>query len=299
MKVIIFGGTGFIGTELQKTLINKGHSVELCDVRKDSSYANKVKESEAVINLGGYPLFKKRWSTKVMAAIYDSRIDSTRQIVDAIEKAQKENKGPKVFLNASAIGYYGKGKMNEVFDEKSASSTDFLAMVCREWEEEAIIVQHKLNIRTVITRFGVVLGKDGGALDKLLPVFRFMQGTLLGNGEQPFSWVHIEDVAGIICYAIENEKVQGVYNVVAPNVVSNKEFSNELAKALHKPQVGLMGPECYQKGFGYFVKSMLFILVGGAAEVIANGQNVSSKKIQNDGYKFHYSKIDDALKSIV
>ncbi|NCN26456.1 TIGR01777 family protein [bacterium] len=299
MKVVIFGGTGFIGKKLVESLNSKGHEVTVSDVRRDASFGSKIKESDAVINLGGFPLFKKRWSTDVMAAIHDSRVSSTRQIVDAMSEAKVSGQVPKVFLNASAIGFYGVGGFDQSFNEDSPPSTDFLARVCLAWEDEAFRAQRELDLRTVVIRIGVVLGEGGGALEKLLPVFKLMQGSLIGTGEQPFSWVHVDDVVGLFVHALENESVKGPVNAVAPKVVSNAGFSHKLGEALSRPQLGLLGPEFFQKAFGRFVKVMLYVGVGGAAEVIANGQNVSSKKATDSGYTFHYSKIENALKDIV
>lgn len=298
MKVVIFGGTGFIGTKLVEALNSRGFEVQVSDVRRDSGFINKIKDSEAVINLGGYPLFKNRWSTKVQAAIFDSRVSSTRQIVDAVEKAKEEGKAPKVFVNASAIGFYGTGSMNTEFKERDPAGADFLARVCQAWEDEAFRAERELQVRTVAVRIGVVLGKGGGALEKLLPVFKLMQGSLIGTGEQPFSWVHIDDVVGLFIHALENDSLSGPVNATGPNVCTNAKFSNALAEALGRPQIGLMGPEIGQKAFGSFVKIMLYLGVGGAAEVIANGQNVSSEKAQQSGYDFKFKEVLAALKDV-
>jgi uncharacterized protein (TIGR01777 family) len=240
-----------------------------------------LKEADAVINLGGHPLFKNRWNSQIKALIHDSRVDGTHKIVHELNP--KKNK---VFINASAIGFYGKGET--VRDEHSPAGADYLARVCVNWEAEASAAERLHHIRTVIIRFGVVLGKEGGALKTLLPPFKMGLGGPVGfSGSQSMSWIHLDDVVGIIIHAIENEKTPSILNATAPNVVSNKVFSHALGKVLHRP------------AFMPLPTAALYLMVGEAAEVVAAGQNVKPKATLESGYQFKFPEIENALKDIL
>ncbi|MBP7844400.1 MAG: TIGR01777 family oxidoreductase [Proteobacteria bacterium] len=298
MKIVVFGGSGFIGKPLVTKLKSEGHEVIVSDVRRNSNFANDIRESDAVINLGGHPLFKDRWTDRVKSLIYDSRIESTKKIVEAIGFAKCAGAGPKVFISSSAIGYYGSSGQ-EILNEKAPSGSDFLAFVCRDWEEQAFVAQKHFHVRTVVIRTGVVLGHGGGALDKLLLPFKLGGGTLIGNGKQYFSWIHLDDEVALYLHALNQANLTGALNAVAPNPVTNEEFSHSLAKVIGLPQIGLVGPSFVQTLVGMGTKAGLFVGVGGAAEVIAHGQRVVPEKALETAFKFKYSNIEDALKNIV
>lgn len=279
MKVAIFGATGFIGKELQKAINAKGWQAMPLDTRK-SGWESQVKDADAVINLAGHPLFKNRWNDRIKALIHDSRVDGTRKIVAALKGSKV-----KTLVNASAVGIYGSSEAD--VDENSKPADDFLARVCKNWEEEAKNAERLHGIRTVIVRIGVVLGKDGGALEKLLPPFKMGVGGPIGSGKQSMNWVHVEDVAGIFVFAIENDKIAPIVNATAPNIVSNKEFSTKLGKVLHRPaKIPLPKPA-------------LYLAVGEAAGVIASGQRAHPNATIASGYHFHYTDVEAALKNIL
>jgi uncharacterized protein (TIGR01777 family) len=287
MRVIAFGATGFIGKVLIERLKQRGHEVVVSDWRRDKNWESELFKSDAVINLAGTPVFGRRWSTEFKASIYDSRIEGTRKLVQALAKAKTNGGKVQALVNASAIGFYGPTTGEEPSIESSASGADFLAFVCRDWETEAFKAQQAHGIRTALVRIGIVLGKGGGALQKLLPPFKLGLGGPIGLGRQYQSWVHIEDVVGILIHALENNQISGPINAASPNPVTNKEFSQALAKSLHRPclfPVPAMG---------------LFVLVGEAAEILVTGQRVLPEVALKTGYKFQYPEIQAAFDSIV
>lgn len=287
MKIAIFGGTGFVGGYLQKALKKRQHEVVVLDIRRDSGWRSSLKECDAVINLAGAGLFAKRWNVDYKSLIHSSRVEGTQKIVEAMAAAKQDGgKGPKVLVNASAVGFYGTS-FDQTFDESSTSGTDFLAFVCREWEAEAEKAQRQYGIRTAIVRFGVVLGKDGGALQKLLPPFKAFAGGPLGNGKQPFPWVHIDDAVGVLIHALETESVHGPLNAVAPQTLTNKEFCSALGKVLSRPSL-LPVPSF-----------ALYTIVGQAADMLVEGQRVLPKKTIASGYKFLFTDAEAALKDLL
>ncbi|MBS1985498.1 MAG: TIGR01777 family oxidoreductase [Bdellovibrionales bacterium] len=281
MKVILFGATGFIGPALASDLTRRGHTVITSDVRKDPDWNKKIADADAVINLGGAPIFGPRWSKQYKQLIRDSRVESTQKIVEALAKARLAGGKVATLVNASAIGYYGPHG-DENLQEGDAVGHDFLAGVCAEWEKAALAAQAH-GIRVVCARFGVVLGREGGALKQMLPPFKAFVGGPIGNGRQWFSWVHLDDVIGILGHALVNESVKGPVNVTAPNPVTNKEFSHSLGRALHRPSFLPVPPFA------------LFILFGGSAEILVTGQKVLPQVAMTTGYKFKFAEIDQAL----
>jgi len=287
MKIIIFGGTGFIGKKLVQKLQAEKHEVLVQDIRRDKDWRKKLETAEAVINLAGFPIFGKRWSTKVKALIHDSRVNGTREIVAEMGKLVKAgNSSIKVFVSASAIGYYGNSESKK-FTEESREGSDFLAFVCKAWEDEAQRAEREFSIRTVIPRIGIVLGKGGGALEKILPPFKLFAGGPIGNGKQAFSWVHIDDVIGIIQHALKNDSVRGAVNACSPNPLNNKDFSKCLGKVLGRPS------------WAPVPKPALYALVGGAAEILVNGQWVYPEKTLSSGYAFQFDELEKALTDVL
>ncbi|MBI5055801.1 MAG: TIGR01777 family protein [Nitrospirae bacterium] len=311
MKILIIGGTGFIGTPLSRELRNAGHTVVVTTRRPSGSKdkltwnppalisADTISGFDAVINLAGEPIAPGRWTKERKELIMSSRINTTRALVDSMEPvspclmlARGERRdfrpgktGPKILINASAIGYYG-AHWDEYVTEETPPASDFLAEVCKAWEAEALRARD-FDTRVVLVRIGGVLESDGGALPEMMVPFKFFLGGPIGSGKQWFSWVHRDDVVGIIKYALENESVSGPVNAAAPNPVTNKEFSSALGKALGRPS-WLAVP-------GFVVK----LTLGELGGVLLTGQRVLPEKALKAGYHFKYSEVNGALNAIL
>jgi uncharacterized protein (TIGR01777 family) len=285
MKIAVFGGTGFIGTQLVQTLRDRKHEVIVLDLRRDKNWESAIQSVDAVVNLAGTPLFKKRWNVEFQASIYDSRIIGTKKIVEALGKihSQRGPSGKKMTLiNASAIGYYGTSR-SETFTEENSAGTDFLAFVCRDWEDAAKTAGLRHGVRTCIVRTGVVLGNGGGALASLKIPFLLFGGGPIDLGREWMSWIHMEDIVGIYVHLLENENCEGIFNGVAPEPVTNKVFSSAFGASLARPS-WLPLPSF-----------MLRLIVGEAALVIVNGQKVLPKRTLEAGYVFKHPKVEEAL----
>lgn len=299
MKIAITGGTGFVGTRLIEKLKNEGHSIVLFTRNAEKarrSFSNieiipyKITESgdwqkaisgcDAVVNLAGEPI-AERWTSEYKKAILESRQIGTRKVVEAIEKA---NPRPSVLISASAIGYYGTSE-TKTFDESSVSGNDFLAEVCQKWEQEAEKVK-QYRVRLVIPRIGIVLG-NGGALGKMLPVFKLFAGGPIGTGRQWFSWIHREDLVNFIIEAIKRPEIAGTYNLTAPNPVKMTEFSKVLGEVLNRPS-WLPVPGI-----------ALEVMLGEGSKVVLEGQQVLPKATQNIGFKYQYPNLKSALQEII
>ena len=293
MNITVTGATGFIGNRLVRVLL-PGHSVHVLGRKRSPELPAEVRFSEwssaeseppaesladadAVIHLAGEPV-AQRWSAKVKQRIRNSRVDGTRNLVAALSK-QKHR--PQVLICASAIGYYGS-RGDEVLAEGSSPGRDFLAQVVIEWEKAAREAE-ALGIRVISPRFGVVLGKNGGALAKMLPPFRMGAGGRLGSGQQWMSWIHVDDVVGLIQFALDHASVRGPLNATAPQPVRNREFTKELASALHRPAIFPVP------------RFALKILFGQMADVMLASQRVIPKATQSAGFKFQYPELRPAL----
>lgn len=294
MNILITGGRGFIGSALRKELEQAGHHV-MVTTRRDSSSAEeltwnppslispkKVSDLDVVINLAGDSIYSDRWTAVKKERIRSSRINTTHYLLESLKNAEKK---PAILISASAVGYYGPHGDEEITENYSPGK-DFLAEVCRDWEDEARRAE-ELGVRTVITRFGVVLGPEGGALQKMLPAFKAFVGGYLGSGKQWMSWIHNDDITGFIRFAIENEKISGVYNLTSPHPLTNKEFGDVLGKVLGRPSVFPVP--------GFVLKAAL----GEFSEVLLTGQRVIPERALTAGYTFKYPELEDALKSIL
>ncbi|MBI5098995.1 MAG: TIGR01777 family protein [Nitrospirae bacterium] len=293
MNILITGGTGFIGAPLSRELIKSGHTVFITTRRLSGSKEkltwnppdlippDGISNFDAVINLAGEPIAPGRWTNKRKKLIMSSRINTTDALVQSMRIS---NPKPKVLISASAIGYYG-AHGDEFVTEDTPPSSDFLAEVCKAWEKEALKAE-ELGVRVVLMRTGGVLESDGGALPQMMIPFRFFLGGPIGNGKQWFSWIHRDDVVGIIKYALENETVSGPVNATAPAPVTNMDFSAALGKALNRPS-WLSVP-------GFIVK----LTLGELGSVLMTGQRVLPEKALNAGYQFKYTEVKDALKAI-
>ncbi|MDY0362899.1 MAG: TIGR01777 family oxidoreductase [Desulforegulaceae bacterium] len=296
MKITIVGGNGFVGKNIVNKLVSKNYEIVSIDIAKNHSNINNLKfvsadttsqgewqkeiaDSDAVINLAGATIFKF-WTKNYKNLIYDSRISTTRNIVNAIDE-KKQN----ILISTSAAGYYGDRK-NELLNEQSSSGNDFLSNVCKDWESEALKAQEK-NSRTCIMRFGIVLGKQGGALAQMLPYARFMLNPVLGSGQNFFPWIHIEDLVNACIFLLENPENNGIYNFTAPEFVTQKEFTNILGKILNRPAF-LKVPESALKIFaGEFGKSLLM------------SQKADPQKLINCGFKFEFDNLYKAFENLL
>jgi uncharacterized protein (TIGR01777 family) len=293
MNILITGGTGFIGTPLTRELRSHGHSVTVT-TRSQTGARDRltwnppdlvpraiISTFDAVINLAGEPIASQRWSTERKKRILSSRIDTTRALVESIKNV---NVRTKVLVSASAIGYYGPHG-DEYVTEDTPPAYDFLADVCKQWEAEAYKALDQ-GIRVVTVRIGGALEADGGALPQMALPFKFFAGGPIGSGRQWFSWIHRDDIIGIIKLALENESISGPLNLTAPNPVTNKEFSRALGKVLHRPSFVAVP--------GFVVKLSL----GELGAVLLTGQRVLPEKALKAGYKFKYSEVGEALRAI-
>jgi len=294
MNILITGGTGFIGTPLSRELRSSGHTV-VVTTRRPSDVKEKltwnppdlippdvISNFDAVINLAGEPIAPGRWTKRRKKLIMSSRINTTHALVQSMRIS---NPKPKVLISASAIGYYG-AHGDEFVTEDMPPSSDFLAEVCKTWEEEALKAE-ELGVRVVLVRTGGVLESDGGALPQMMLPFRFFLGGAIGSGKQWFSWIHRDDVVGIIKYALENGTVSGPVNATAPVPVTNMDFSAALGKALNRPS-WLSVP-------GFIVK----LTLGELGSVLLTGQRVLPEKALKAGYQFKYTEVNEALKTIL
>ena len=297
MKILISGGSGLVGTATSARLQADGHNVlhlvrpgktaKAGDVQWDPMRATVdvagLEGFDVVIHLSGAGIADGRWTEERKQTLRSSRIDTTRVLVDSLSRLKQK---PRALIVASAIGYYGS-RGDEILTESSAIGTDFLALLCRDWEAEASRAA-AMGIRTVMLRFGVVLSGKGGAVPKMLTPFKLGVGGRLGSGQQWMSWIAIEDVVGIVRYAIANEQVSGPVNVVAPNPVRNEEFTRLLAGMLHRPAI-FPAPA--------FV---LRLAMGEMADAVLLGSDrVKPERMLAAGYKFRFEILEPALRAAV
>lgn len=301
MKIFLTGGTGFIGRNLTRLLVQKGHAVTILtrhrgkrdlfqqdvsfvggDPTQAGPWQEMLKACDAVFNLAGASIFQ-RWTKTNRQSILDSRILTTRNIVDAL-KQRKQSKAH--LLNASAIGYYGFHQ-GEILDENSPPGTDFLASVASQWEAEARKAE-AIGVRVVLCRFGIVLGQEGGALGKLLPVFKLGLGSRLGSGKQWFSWIHERDLVNILLYVLLHEDIEGPVNCTSPHPVQNMEMTKILGAVLERPTILPPIP-------GFMLKMML----GKFAENLIRGQRVVPVKLEAQNYRFLFPEIQQALQNVL
>ena len=308
MKLLLTGCTGFIGRELIPLLIKEGHSLTVISRQskgklkaiandqsinviqmnpaKSSSWdkeeiQDSLKNCEGIINLAGEPIAEKRWTNDHCQEITNSRIETTKNLIKNLRNLKKP---PKVLINASAIGFYGSHPQTE-FNEEDTQGDDFLANLCKEWE--SIAKNKPRATRLLIVRIGIVLAKDGGALGKMLPIFRAGLGGPIGDGKQWMSWIHRTDLCNLINESVKNSAWSGVVNGVAPNPVRMNEFSNSLGQALGRPSLlSVPGP-------------ILKLILGDGARVVLEGQNVQPQRLNKLKFKFNFPMINEAFKSIL
>ena len=299
MNVLIFGGTGFVGRNLTRELLENRYQVYIV-TRNPQKTANclgneiqviewdnisplssikKLEQIDVVINLAGESIGNRRWTNSVKEEIIVSRIRTTDAIVTAINNGTIQ---PRVLINASAVGYYGPREDEEITESEEVGQ-DFLAQVCRDWENEAYKVQSNFT-RVVTIRIGVVLGKEG-ALNRMAMPFKFYIGGPLGKGNQWLSWIHIQDLSSMVRFIIEHQELTGPINAVSPNPVRMRDFSKILGKVLNRPS-WLPVPEI-----------LLKIALGQMAEMLLHGQRAVPMKILNANFEYRFSNLKAALEN--
>jgi uncharacterized protein (TIGR01777 family) len=277
MKIAITGASGFIGRRLVSKLKAGGEEVSVVSLRT-APRPQEFDGCEAVVHLAGEPV-AQRWTQMARERIRASRVDVTRGLVDVLRSTR-----PSILISASAIGYYGS-RGDDVLTESAAPATDFLGQVASGWEREAEKAE-AFGVRVVRPRIAVVLGRDGGALQKMLPPFRLGVGGRIGNGRQWMSWIHIEDLVAMIEFALKNP-IRGAMNASAPNPVTNAEFTRELGRAVHRPAIFPVP---------LFALKLLF---GEMSEVVYASQRVAPKVALEAGFPFRFPEIAGALRDSV
>jgi hypothetical protein len=302
MKILITGATGLIGRSLCRSLIDEGRQVVALSRRPPAAPPITDLEGviavqwepsagpppaaawegvDVVIHLAGEPV-TTRWTEEQKRRIHDSRVEGARNLVAGMRATPRP---PKVFVSASAVGFYGD-RGDEILNENSAPGDGFLSELCLDWEAEAARAR-ELGVRVPLVRVGVVLSPSGGALEKMLLPFKLGLGGRVGDGRQWFPWIHIEDIVGIFLHALSSPAVDGPINGVAPGIVTNEEFTRELAAALNRP------------AFFPVPKSALRVLMGEMSEVVTGGQRIVPQVALDTGYQFKYPNLRPALESIL
>jgi uncharacterized protein (TIGR01777 family) len=295
MNLLITGGTGFVGSALCSRLLEEQHKIVVLSRNPEKikppikAVANLDQLSnddifDVVINLAGEPIANKRWNDQQKKRIFGSRIETTEALIEYFKKSKHK---PKLLINGSAIGYYGTARTNDNIDEKSGCDDSFSSQLCQKWEAAALEAE-SLGIRTCLIRTGIVLGKNGGALSKMLPPFKMGLGGRIGYGKQWMSWIHLDDLVGIILYCINNDDLKGAVNGTSPNPVINEVFTKTLGTALKRPTIFPM-PEIVIK-----------LLMGQMGEeLLLSGKRVLPRKALDAGYIFKYKTLEDALINVV
>jgi uncharacterized protein (TIGR01777 family) len=297
MRALITGGTGFIGRSLfreldQPFVLSRNPENARGLVGDLPSHAWKPQAGpppvgvfegiDVVFHLAGERVGQGRWTKAKKDAIYRSRIEGTRNLVEALRTLSAR---PRVLVAASAVGFYGS-RGDEELDEQAGPGEGFLAEVCRDWEKEAQVAS-ELGVRVVNVRIGLVLGRGGGAMSRMLPLFRKGLGGRLGRGDQWWPWIHIEDVVGIMLHAARRDELIGPVNAVSPSPVTNRQFTRALAKALRRP--------AFFPGPAFALK----IALGEFASVLLASQRVSPSRALETGFSFRHPELDPALENIL
>ena len=304
MRLLLLGCTGFVGRELVPQLLQAGHQISLVSRRLPRGYdserdeglinyiqidpsqssswlteplINALADADGVVNLAGEPIAEKRWTESHLKVLEDSRLETTRLLVEALKACATP---PAVLVNASAIGYYGTS-LDQRFVETSPAGSDFLASLCSRWEAAATAAPSAT--RQLTLRIGIVVAADGGALGKMIPVFRTGFGGPIGSGQQWMSWIHRSDLCSLIQRGLEDEAWSGVVNAVAPEPVSMARFAQELGRCLGRPSLlPVPGP-------------VLQVLLGDGAKVVLEGQQVVSARLEELGFSFRFPDLASAI----
>jgi uncharacterized protein (TIGR01777 family) len=296
-NVLITGGTGFVGKQLTKMLLERDYSVSILtrnskpntdgvsyytwDVSLQKIEETAILEADYIIHLAGENIAEKKWTAKRKAEISDSRVQSAQLIYSVLKK---HNKKIDAFVSASGIGFYGAINGEGICTENTLPANDFIGTICQEWEKSADLMRN-LGIRTVKIRTGLVLGKNEGILNKLIPIFKRGLGSALGTGKQYMPWIHIYDLCMMYIEAIENEKMIGPYNATINDSTTNLTFSKALANSL---------------GYTLWLPKVPAFLIrlgmGEMANIVLTGRRVSSDKIKSLGFRFQFKNLKSALK---
>jgi uncharacterized protein len=300
VRIAIAGGTGLIGQALTDRLIDKGHSIYILTRNSSNkkqkpnvTYVEWLKDGatpentlvgvDAFVNLSGESINSGRWTEEQKRKIVDSRISSAREMNRIISALQNK---PEVLVNASAVGFYGTSLKQTFTEEATTPGSDFLASTVYAWEKEAEQAKSE-GVRTVFSRFGIVLDKEEGALPRMLLPYKMFFGGKIGSGEQWMSWVHIKDVAGAITFSIENTSIEGPVNVTAPNPKQMKDFGKIIGNVIGRPH--------WFPTPGFALKAAL----GEMSVLVLEGQKVLPKKLEQNGYIFFYTHLDAALSDLL
>ena len=312
-KIIVIGATGSIGSKLCDTLLSKGDEVTVFTRNPDDAkmilpdvnnfvewnyndgldvpssqnlhhtgWREELNGKDAIVHLAGANLGAKRWNEKYKKLCYDSRVISTRNLVEALKSVDQK---PKVFICSSAVGFYGD-RGDDILNENEPPANNYLAKLCFDWEKEAATAD-ALGIRRVSIRTGLVLNKDEGLLKQMLPTFKMFLGGYLGNGKQWFPWIHIDDIVGIYLQAIDNEEISGAVNAASPGIARMKEFAKTLGNVLSRPALFPIPT------------SAVKILKGELGNYATDSQRISTSKIIKSGYKFEFENLETALRNLL
>lgn len=298
MNVFITGGRGFVGRHLTKFLLDKGCKVVSISRSKKSvepshdnfrylsadttipgAWQDELKDVDVIVNLAGVNIFNY-WTKKYKKAIYDSRILTTKNLVEALPENNNTT-----LISASALGFYGD-RGDDILTEQEPNGTDYLARVCADWEKEAFQAEKK-NTRVAIARFGVVADKSGGAMKMMLPAFKFFVGGPLGKGTQFFPWIHLHDLVQAIWHLIENKELNGIFNLCAPEPIRNHDMSKTIGRLLRRPS--------FMTVPGFAIR----MVIGELGSMVLFSQRGKPEKLLNTGFTFQFENFELALKEII
>lgn len=288
MKVAVTGATGLVGSSLCALLAERGDEVRTIGRRpraggfdwSDSGLRDALRGADALVHLAGENLFARRWTPRQKERIVESRVETARRLAGLTAEL-----GVGTSIGASAVGYYGASP-RQGLDETTPPAQDFLARLCQEWEA-ATHTASAAGVRTLTVRLGVILGRDGGALARMLPPFRFGLGGPLGSGQQWVSWIHVADTTRALCFLLDDPHAHGAYNLTAPAPVRMDELAATLGRMLHRP-ARLPVPAF-----------ALRLVLGEGADVLLTGQHVVPKRLLDAGYAFRYPSLDEALRDLL
>ncbi|SFN56424.1 TIGR01777 family oxidoreductase [Xenorhabdus japonica] len=297
MRILITGGTGLIGHRLTDQLLSLSHSITILSrspQKVDSLFSDRVEcwttlndlrdlnGFDAVINLAGEPIINKRWTPKQKEILCQSRWQLTEQLSKLIKAS---NSPPSVFISGSAVGYYGDQGQSVVTEDDSPHN-EFAHQLCERWEQLALQARSD-KTRVCLLRTGIVLAPKGGALQKMLPLFRLGLGGAISNGKQYMPWIHIDDMVNGIYYLLISPELHGPFNMTSPYPVHNELFSSTLASVLHRP------------AFIRIPEFVLKIMMGEAAELVLGGQQAIPKRLEEAGFGFRYFQLEEALQDVI
>ncbi len=298
MNVKITGGTGFVGSHVSAHFLSGGHQVTAfgrssahppirhdcyryvsADTTQPGDWQNEFQDADAVVNLAGATIFK-RWTDSYKKLIYDSRILTTRNVAASLPQERRI-----VFCSASGVGYYGS-QGDDLLKEDHEPGNDFLAGVSVDWEKEAAAAASK-EVRVILMRFGVILGKDGGAMAKMIPAFKLFVGGSMGSGKQWFPWMHLTDLITAVQYIIDNDQINGAVNFCAPNTIQYRDLAKSLGTALKRPAI--MPAPAF----------LIRLAMGEFGNVFLASQRAVPQKLMDHGFSFQFPDIADAVRAIV